>query len=127
MAFDKACKNAFTEFAENEKLKSQMPIDQLEEEVGKVIKFYKLYENVNRKLIECISENSATNKELNITIERISQEKKKVDDLLCTIMKRLRESNLEFEKINREYSNLITTEMKEYMKYSKSERETLIK
>lgn len=104
-----------------------MPIDQLEEEVGKVIKFYKLYENVNRKLIECISENSATSKELNITIERIGQEKKKVDNLLCSIMKRLRESNLEFEEINRDFSNLITTEMKEHMKYSKSERETLIK
>ena len=62
-----------------------MPIDQLQEETGKVIQFYKIYENVNRKLIECISENSSLNKELNNTILSINQEKRKVDELLNSL------------------------------------------
>jgi hypothetical protein len=104
-----------------------MPIDQLQEETGKVIQFYKIYENVNRKLIECISENSELNKELESTVSSINQEKKKVDDFLNSILKRLKDSNQTYEELNKEYSSVITNEMKEYMNNSTSGRDNLIK
>lgn len=104
-----------------------MPIDQLQEETAKVIKFYKIYENVNRKLIECISENSLLDKELNNTISSINQEKKKVDDFLNSILKRLKESNQTYDELNKEYSSVITNDMKECMNNSNSQRNTLIK
>lgn len=104
-----------------------MPIDQLQEETGKVIQFYKIYENVNRKLIECISENSSLNKELNNTILSINQEKRKVDELLNSILKRLKESNQTYEELDKEYSSIITNDMREYMLNSSSRRENLIK
>ena len=78
--------NALTELEENEKLKSQMPIDQLREEIKKVIKFYKIYELVNQKLIESIKENSNLNRELSTILTNISQEKRKVDKLLSKVM-----------------------------------------
>jgi hypothetical protein len=104
-----------------------MPIDQLQEETAKVIKFYKIYENVNRKLIECISENSMLDKELNNTISSINQEKKKVDDFLNSILKRLRESNQTYDELNKEYNSVITNEMKDCMNNSTSRRKSLIK
>jgi len=127
VAFDKACKNALTELEENEKLKSQMPIDQLREEIKKVIKFYKIYELVNQKLIESIKENSNLNKELSTILANISQEKRKVDELLSKIMQRLLDTNLNFQELNKNFSNLITSEMQEYINFSNSSKLIIFK
>ena len=67
------------------------------------------------------------NKELESTVSSINQEKKKVDDFLNSILKRLKDSNQTYEELNKEYSSVITNEMKEYMNNSTSGRDNLIK
>ena len=127
VAFDKACKSAFTEFALNEELRKQIPVNEIELEIGKIIKFYKIYENVNRKLIECISENSEINKELTNTINNLNEEKKKVDDSIHVILRRLKESSQKFEELNKEFAGVISYDMKGYLTHAQKTRENLIK
>ena len=104
-----------------------MPVDQLEEEIAKVMKFYKIYENVNRKLIDALKENSLLNKELNHTLSGISQEKKKVDELLFSLMRRLKDSKSEFQDIKKEFYTVISIELQNYINNSQNNRDSLIK
>ena len=78
-------------------------------------------------MIESISENSNINKELTNILANISQEKRKVDELLNKVMQRLKDINLNFQNLNKNFSSVITSEMQEYINYSKSCKENLIK
>ena len=85
-------------------------------------KSYKIYELVNQILIESIKENSNLNKELSTILEKTSQEKRKVDEMLSKVMQRLKDTNLNFHESNKNFSNLITSEIQEYINFSNSSK-----
>ena len=127
VAFDQSCQKALSLISVNENLKKLMPVDKLENEIKMVVQFYKLYEKVNEKLMDSIVDSTNINREITDAITNISKEKKKVEELLFNIMKRLKESNLQFQEINSEFTNVITNDLQGFIDKSQEERKNLIK
>jgi len=112
---------------ENEKLQKEIPIGELKGKLDKLVQFFHIYENTNKKLVNSIQENRNFQKEISSITNQLEEEKIRIKDILSKVVQRIEISLSQFKELERQYRDIITDGINTLLKNSFNEKEEFIK